>query len=98
MRLAAAWGLLSARSSSLACMRTTIRLDDDVLLAVQERARREKRTAGAVLSELARRALSGQHRRPEVEGSGHHGFRPLRRRGAAISNALIDRLREDGPV
>ena len=79
-------------------MRTTIRLDDDVLLAVQERARREKRTAGQVLSDLARQALTGQDRSPADHfAAGHHGFRPLPRRGAAISNALIDRLREDDP-
>ena len=78
-------------------MRTTVKLDDDVLLAVQERARREKRTAGEVLSELARQALTGQHREAEGERTEHHGFRPLPRRGAAISNALIDRLREHEP-
>jgi hypothetical protein len=76
-------------------MRTTISLDDDVLLAVQERARREKRTAGQVLSDLARQALTGQHRQIDDRGPGHHGFRPLPRRGPAVSNDLIDRLRED---
>lgn len=78
-------------------MRTTLRLDDDVLLAVRERARREKRTAGQVLSDLARQALTGQHRQPEGQETDHHGFAPLPRRGAAVSNALIDRLREDEP-
>lgn len=79
------------------CMRTTISLDDDVLLAVQERARREKRTAGQVLSDLARAALTGeQHQLKGLEAE-RHGFAPLPRRGAAISNALIDRLREDEP-
>lgn len=78
-------------------MRTTLSLDDDVLLAVQERARREKRTAGQVLSDLARQALTAQHRRPEEHATDHHGFRPLPPRGAAISNALIDRLREEEP-
>jgi len=78
-------------------MRTTVRLDDDVLLAVRERARRERRTAGEVLSDLARQALTGQHRRSQDRGAEHHGFQPLPRRGAAISNALIDRLREDEP-
>ncbi len=78
-------------------MRTTLSLDDDVLLAVQERARREKRTAGQVLSDLARQSLTGQSRQVEDRGAGRHGFRPLPRRGAAVSNALIDRLREDEP-
>jgi hypothetical protein len=76
-------------------MRTTISLDDDVLLAVQERARREKRTAGQVLSELAREALSGQHRPAASLSGDDHGFQPLPRRGPVVSNALIDRLRED---
>lgn len=75
-------------------MRTTLNLDDDVLHAVQERARRERRTAGAVLSELAREALTGATR-PRVETSERHGFAPLPHRGPAVSNALIDRLRED---
>ncbi|MGI8715241.1 MAG: ribbon-helix-helix protein, CopG family [Solirubrobacteraceae bacterium] len=79
-------------------MRTTVRLDDDVLFAVQERARREKRTAGEVLSDLARQALTEQSGQIEDRSAaGHLGFAPLPRRGAAISNALIDRLREDEP-
>ncbi len=80
-------------------MRTTLNLDDDVLLAVQERARRERRTAGQVLSDLARQALTGQDR-PAEEGRvvlGVHGFTPLPHRGVAVSNALIDRLREEEP-
>ncbi len=78
-------------------MRTTVSIDDDVLLAVRERARRERRTAGQVLSELAREALTGRHRPAVDAGRERHGFRPLPRRGATISNALIDRLREDEP-
>jgi hypothetical protein len=77
-------------------MRTTVRIDDDVLYAVHERARREKRTAGQVLSELAREALTGQHRR-ERRGRDRHGFRPLPHRGPPVSNELIDRLREEEP-
>jgi hypothetical protein len=78
-------------------MRTTLNVDDDVLLAVKERARREKRTAGEVLSDLARQALTGQHRQRDRAATARHGFQPLPRRGAAVSNALIDRLREDEP-
>ncbi len=79
-------------------MRTTLSLDDDVLFAVQERARREKRTAGQVLSDLARQALTGRDRQSEDHaGAARHGFQPLPHRGAAVSNALIDRLREDEP-
>jgi hypothetical protein len=78
-------------------MRTTMSIDDDVLLAIRERARRERRSAGAVLSELAREALTGQHRQGAHPDTDRHGFAALPRRGAAVSNALIDRLREDEP-
>lgn len=79
-------------------MRTTLSLDDDVLLAVKERARRENRTAGQVLSDLARQALTSlQSPAPATEPCDHHGFDPLPNRGPAVSNALIDRLREDEP-
>lgn len=74
-------------------MRTTLSIADDVLVAVRERARREGRSAGDVLSDLAREALTGPGDASGVEEV--HGFRPFPRRGAAVSNALIDRLRED---
>jgi hypothetical protein len=77
-------------------MRTTLTLDDDVLLAVKERARRENRTAGEVLSDLARQALTGGVR-PAIgrRRRGRHGFDPLPHRGPPVTNALIDQLRED---
>ena len=45
-------------------MRTTLDIDDDVLEAVKELAAREKKTAGAKLSELARLAILGPEREP----------------------------------
>lgn len=79
-------------------MRTTICLDNDVLLAVRERARWEERTPGEVLSDLARQALTGQGQpsgdRPIRDC---HGFAALPHRGRAVSNALIDQLREGAP-
>ncbi len=78
-------------------MRTTLTLDEDVLFAIQERARREKRSTGKVLSDLARQALTGQDRQSGDPTSEHYGFAPLPPRGAAVSNALIDQLREDEP-
>ncbi|MGV1004317.1 MAG: antitoxin [Candidatus Nanopelagicales bacterium] len=76
-------------------MRTTLTIDDDVLAAAQERARRESRPTGDVISELAREALIGRHRAAPQSTSNHHGFRPLPSRGLPVSNSLIDRLRED---
>ncbi len=77
-------------------MRTTVRLDDDVLLAVKDRARRENRSAGEVLSELARQALTSSNTARQQEGgTGFFGFEPLPPRGMPVSNALVDQLRED---
>ena len=78
-------------------MRTTVNLDEDVLVAVRERARRENRPAGQVLSELARQALTSRQTSGKRPVTARHGFQPLPHRGPAVSNALIDRLREDEP-
>lgn len=87
----------TVRCINIRCVRTTLTIDDDVLLAAKERAAREKRTIGEVLSELARTALTGDGPAPREPGSSRHGFRPLPRRGAAVSNSLVDELRdEDG--
>jgi hypothetical protein len=39
-------------------MRTTLDIADDVLQAAKERAKRERKTIGEMISELARRALT----------------------------------------
>ena len=77
-------------------MRTTINIDDDVLYAVKERARRQKRSAGEVLSELARQGLVSPVEEV-AEPASFYGFEPLPSRGQAVSNELIDQLREDEP-
>lgn len=40
-------------------MRTTLDIDDDVLQTAKEIAAKEKRSAGAVISDLARRGFQG---------------------------------------
>lgn len=80
-------------------MRTTLNIDDDLLIAVKEVAKRESRSAGAVISSLLRRSLArpekgtstNQLDGPDVE----FGFRPFPKRGGIVTNALIDRLREE---
>lgn len=84
-------------------MRTTVSLDDDVLLAVKERARRENRSAGEVLSDLARQALTGQYAAANTSGeeegaTSFYGFRPFPHRGKVVSNELIDQLRDEEAV
>ena len=90
--------LMHSHHSSI-IMRTTLDLDDDVLASAKEIARRENKTAGQVLSELARRALT-QGAAPAAaakrEPAAVHGFKPFARRGAVVTNALIEKLRDEG--
>lgn len=81
-------------------MRTTLSIDDDVLAAARERARREGRPLGDVISHLARRALVGA----SSPGDGSDDdrsrgpFRPFPSRGLVISNEIIDALRDQEGV
>jgi hypothetical protein len=75
-------------------VRTTLDIDEDVLRAAKEHARREKKTVGAVISELARRALTAPPRAAH-EPKALHGFRPFPRRGGIVTNEQIDKLREE---
>ena len=78
-------------------MRTTLDIAEDVLEAAKERARRENRTAGEVISEWARAALTSPQ--PVVakarEPASVYGIRPFPKRGGVVTNELINRLRED---
>ena len=79
-------------------MRTTINLDDDVLLAARGLARRNGTSIGAVVSELARKGLrSDSYNDAEDAKVNFYGFRPLPKRGRPVTNDLIDRLRDEGP-
>ncbi len=64
--------------------------------AVKDRARRQKRSAGDFLSELAREALKQRYGAADAkEPERFYGFEPLPPRGRPVSNELIDKLRED---
>ncbi len=77
-------------------MRTTLDIDADVLEAAKSLARRERSTAGAVLSRLARSALNAPATPPmAAEPPAFYGFRPFPKRGGVVTNELIDRLREE---
>jgi hypothetical protein len=74
-------------------MRTTLDIDDDVLSAAKELAVARRKTAGQVLSELARQALT----RPTTTGSEERrgGFRLLPRTGKIITPELVGKLLEE---
>ena len=80
-------------------MRTTLNIDDDLLIAVKEVARRKSKSAGAVVSSLLRQSLAHSER-DGLEGQAtepiaEFGFRPFPKRGGVVTNELIDRLREE---
>ena len=77
-------------------MRTTLDIEDDVLHAAKDLARRERKTAGQVISELARKGLAGPVAGAAKEPRAAYGFRPFPKDGRVVSNELINRLREDG--
>jgi hypothetical protein len=82
-------------------MRTTLDIDDDILQAAKELARAEKKTAGQVLSELARRGLT----QAPASGFGEEvaagyimkdGWYQLpNRQGVVVTKAMVDRLIEE---
>lgn len=77
-------------------MRTTLDIDEDVLQAAKEIARREKKRAGQVISALARSALTAPRATAAVrEPRAVYGFRPFPPRGGIVTNERIASLRED---
>lgn len=91
-------------------MRTTLDIADDVLFAAKELARREKKSVGQIISELARRAFAqppegmagGQPPKPGApkvsQRLARYGIHPLPPRGGIVTNELIDRLRDEEGV
>lgn len=77
-------------------MRTTLDIDDDLLQAAKERARRERKTAGQVVSELLRQALTAPPPGQRLaEQTPLYGFQPFASGGRPVTNELIDELRQD---
>jgi len=75
-------------------MRTTVDLEEDVLLAAKQLARERGVSIGRVLSDLARQALS----RPDA-GTMRNGVPlfPARSGAGSASLELINQLRDEAP-
>jgi hypothetical protein len=79
-------------------MRTTLDIDDDLLVATKEIARSEGVTAGQVVSRLLRNALTGsasvarpaRGRRVAVAGFEPFAAKP----GVVVTNEQVDALRD----
>ncbi len=77
-------------------MRTTIDIDDEVLAAAKELARRRGTSAGRVVSDLLRQALTSAQSGSSLVGepAAHYGFRPFPARGKVVSDEQIEQLRD----
>jgi hypothetical protein len=79
-------------------MRTTLDIEDDVLQAAKELAQREGRTAGKVLSELARRGLAAPAARLAGRPRLRRGVPVLASRGDIVTLEHVQRLRDQEGV
>jgi len=74
-------------------MRTTLEIDDDVLLAAKELAEAQRSTAGKVLSDLARKAL-GPARKSAARRNGIP-LLPPRKGARPVTSAAVAALLDD---
>ena len=75
-------------------MRTTIAIDDDVLMAARAIARQRNESVGKIVSELARHSL----RAPMVEAE-RNGIPllPVREKGVIVTSEIVNALRDELP-
>ena len=73
-------------------MRTTLDIDDDVLIAAKELAATQKKTAGRILSELAR---SGLCRHRDVARAVRNGFELLPGPSNIVTAEQVEKLLEE---
>jgi hypothetical protein len=77
-------------------VRTTLAVDDDILSAARDLARARGVTVGKVISDLAREALTGAV--PIPREVGRLGFPVLPRRGAVVTDELVNQIRDEEDV
>jgi len=74
-------------------MRTTLDIDNDVLLAAKELAARQNSSAGKVLSQLARQALT---QTIDAQSKTRNGFELFPSGGKIVTVELIEQLEDIG--
>ena len=81
-------------------MRTALDIDDDLLQAAKELAQYEDKTAGQVLSDLARRGILCKNTHDQEESQEEpfiikDGLPVLRSRGRIVTNEMVRKLQEE---
>ena len=76
-------------------MRTTLAIDDDVLLAAKAIAEQKNRPLGEIISDLARRSLHS----PQRAGAERNGIPLLRQKKGMppVTLAVVNALRDEVP-
>ncbi len=74
-------------------MRTTLEIDDDILGAAKELAARQNKTAGKVISELARRGIHGNRGKPARKVV--NGFELLPADDRVVTPQLVQKILEE---
>lgn len=77
-------------------MRTTLDIEDDILEAAKEIARREKSTVGRVISRLAREGLAGSRVRKGRSSRVRAGVPLVSSRGEVVTLEHVQKLEEEG--
>jgi hypothetical protein len=73
-------------------MRTTLDIDEDILLAAKEIARDRRTTAGKVISDMARKGIT---RRVNFKKRNGIPQLPVRPGGGVVTLELVNRLRDE---
>ncbi|MEO8615776.1 MAG: hypothetical protein ABI600_11600 [Luteolibacter sp.] len=76
-------------------MRTTLDIDDDVLQTAKELAAKQKRSAGAVISELARRGFQAAPVTRNTEIRTRNGIPLLPSRGEQVTLSHVRQILEE---
>lgn len=78
------------------CMRTTLAIDDDVLLVARDMARQQRRSVGEVVPDLARQSLRpvGSDESSQVMRNGFV-LLPVSNPDAVITMEMVNTLREE---
>jgi hypothetical protein len=74
-------------------VRTTLDIDDDLLLTIKEMARQRKTTAGSMVSSLLREAL--QPKSFKLEYRDGVPLLPRRENAPVVTSELVNRLRDE---
>jgi hypothetical protein len=79
-------------------MRTTLDIEDDILQAAKELAKREGASAGKIISTLARRGLASSASKPKKKSTIRGGVPVIPSRGEVITLEHIQNLMDQEGV